>query len=383
LALGVVGVVLSALVTTFAASLPSASAATAQRGTTSLTAPIVQPGRGVASANRARLSGTVRFRPVRRGRHVLVQRRAGSGAWDTVARERENGAGKVWFTAAAHDSAGTPYTYRGVALRGGGLPRFAANQQSADVWSLKFTDQFNESSFAADGKWTDRPSQSSSRKCAKAGDRRARSISNGTLNLKVKLNPNRRGDVCRTAYGRFRYYLNGEVATSVPNAFTRGTFAARIKFEKHRGQHGGFWMQPVHGQCLAGHPAKSGAEIDVAEFFGKGYRDGGLGSFVYNYGIHCGQTKIGAVSRKATAMLPRHDSWWTRYHVLSLAWTKHSYIFRVDGRQHYRTSRGVSGIDEYLILSLLSSDWELAQAKKLGIKPGGTMHVDWARVWQK
>jgi len=156
-----------------------------------------------------------------------------------------------------------------------------------------------------------------------------------------------------------------------------------MKFPRTRGQHGAFWMQPLNRRYLEGRPGQSGAEVDIAEFFGQGYPQGGFASFLYNYGIDGGSKKIGGMSPRATRMLPRGDAWWKSYHVFSLEWTERAYIFRVDGREHWRTRRGVSRVDEYLILSLLSSDWELRQAKKLGTQPKGTMHVDWTRVWQK
>lgn len=364
------------------APVPAAAAAP-QRGVTSLTAPVIQPGGRPVRSTKARLSGTVKFSPARRGRPVMIQRRVDDGPWRRIARKRQNGSGAVRFTSAAQTANGSPYTFRGVAVRWRGRPRIAATGQRSDVWERRFVDEFSRRSLGA--RWADRGSRAESRTCAKVGDRRASQVRNGTLRLQVKLDPAKRGRTCRVkGVGRFRYYLNGQVSTQhVPTAFTRGTFAARIKFARQRGQHGGFWLQPVRPRSLAGRPARSGAEIDIVEFFGQGYPGGGLASFLYNYGIKAGKKKIGGVSPRATRMLPRGDAWWKRYHVFSLEWTRNAYIFRVDGREHYRTRRGVSGVDEYLILSMLTSDWELAQAKRRGIRPRGTMRVDWARVWQK
>jgi beta-glucanase (GH16 family) len=254
------------------------------------------------------------------------------------------------------------------------------------VWAEASTSEFGGRKLGRH--WADRRTTSTSRKCSKVGDRRASQVRRGTLRLRVMVNPDRRGDSCRIRQGpdkgSYRHYLNGQVSTQhVPHAFTFGTFAARVKFPRTRGKHGAFWLQTMNRRYLKGRPGKSGAEIDIAEFFGQGYPEGGFASFLYNYGIKAGTKKIGGLAPSATRMLPRGDAWWKSYHVVSLEWTKRAYIFRVDGRQHWRTRRGVSRIDEYLILSLLSSDWELRQAKKLGINPEGTMHVDWARVWQK
>ncbi len=52
------------------------------------------------------------------------------------------------------------------------------------------------------------------------------------------------------------------------------------------------------------------------------------------------------------------------------------YIFRIDGKETGRITKGVSGVAEYPILSLLSSDYEL---KKMGDEKNlpQTMSVDW------
>jgi beta-glucanase (GH16 family) len=188
---------------------------------------------------------------------------------------------------------------------------------------------------------------------------------------------------------KFKYYLNGQLSTQSarrPFAQTYGMFAARMKFPEKRGKHGSFWMQPMKRQYLEGNPKDSGAEIDIVEFFGRGYADGGLASFLYNYGVlgRDGKPKkIGGMAPSATRSLPSNDAWWKNYHVFSLEWNRKRYIFRVDGREHFRTSAGVSGVDEYLILSILSSDWELRDAQKLGVRPLGTMKVDWVRGWTR
>ncbi|MGI8901902.1 MAG: hypothetical protein ACR2HA_13445, partial [Nocardioides sp.] len=75
------------------------------------------------------------------------------------------------------------------------------------------------------------------------------------------------------------------------------------------------------------------------------------------------------------------DDWWKSYHVFSVEWTPRSYIFRVDGREHWRTRAGVSGVDEFLILSLLTSDYEIPRLDRSRLP--SKMNVDWVRVWQK
>jgi hypothetical protein len=370
------------------ASVPSASAAVRQSGKTVVLPQIVQPGGKPATAAAARVAGQIKFRPARKGRTVVIQKRLGTGAWRKHTVTRQNKAGVVRFNGPASKRK-KPYSYRGVAVKYGDLGRFAPRPQSTKVWEQKFLDQFGGTALGS--QWQDRVTTADSRQCSEVGDPAMSKVAKGTLRLSVKPNPDKPGPCTFTdkdgvEHTVSRHYLNGQVSTQhMPDtgAFTRGVFAARIKFQQKRGQHGSFWLQPVSPQYLEGQPKASGAEIDIVEFFGQGYPKGGLASFLYNYGIDAGETKIGDLAPKATKMLPGTDNWWKSYHVFSLEWTKNAYVFRVDGREHFRTKRGVSGIDEYMILSLLSSDWELLQAKKQGIKPGGTTHVDWVRVWEK
>ena len=84
---------------------------------------------------------------------------------------------------------------------------------------------------------------------------------------------------------------------------------------------------------------------------------------------------------EAKARLSHGDDFWKSFHVFSVQWTRDTYTFSIDGRPHWRTRAGVSGIDEHLILSLLTSDYELPRLDNDRLP--SRMHVDWVRVWQK
>ena len=73
--------------------------------------------------------------------------------------------------------------------------------------------------------------------------------------------------------------------------------------------------------------------------------------------------------------------WAEKYHVFSVEWTPQEYVFRIDGKESLRTSVGVSRVDAYLILSLLSPNWGLRNAGGPANLPQ-SMQVDWVRVWQ-
>ena len=66
--------------------------------------------------------------------------------------------------------------------------------------------------------------------------------------------------------------------------------------------------------------------------------------------------------------------------MFSVEWTPQEYIFRIGGHEVWRTSAGVSDVPEFLILSMLSSDFELPE---VGSDPTPrTAEVDWVAFWQ-
>ena len=67
--------------------------------------------------------------------------------------------------------------------------------------------------------------------------------------------------------------------------------------------------------------------------------------------------------------------------MFSVEWTPKAYIFRIDGQETWRTTAGISGIAQYPILSLLSSDYELPNLGGEKRLPQH-MYVDWVQLWQ-
>ena len=299
-----------------------------------------------------------------------------------MARASEGAAGRAVFSdVPGSGQAASPY--RATALLPDGVPGPASNPVSAAGWRTIFADDFSGSVLDT-SKWDYRQAgiynPAGSRQCSKSEPSMV-SVGGGAVRLQMRADPARVGDKCVTPdYGTFGYYLNAQISTEQSFSFKYGVAAARIKFEKGRGQHGAFWMAHGAAQQAPGNPKVSGAEIDVTEFFGKGYPHGGLASQVYYLDKSNQNKKLGKLLPHATKQLPADDAWWRRYHVFSVQWTPKHYVFRVDGNVMDRISRGVSGVNEYLILSLLSSDWELSKLNRSTLP--STMDVDWVRVWQ-
>lgn len=354
-----------------------------RRGVLRILPRVAQPGNTPAKADAAGVLVTARFTPAQKGGVVLLEQRQGS-RWQVVSSASQDGSGTADFTDVAPPR-GQAAVYRATALRPNGDRGVTTNAMSSNRWTLAFGDQFDGSTLDT-SKWDYRAvgvyNPEGSRICSKS-DPRAVAVSGGTMELKAMLDPERIGQPCQTPKnGTLDYYLNGHVSTEGKFDFTHGVAAARLKFPRSRGQHGSFWMQKAAGAAsIPGDPAKSGAEIDVVEYFGDSYPGGGLASFLYYLNRANESEKVGGVWPKVTRQLPPGDAWWRSYHVFSVEWTPKKYIFRVDGREMFHSKKGVSGVKQFLVLSLLTSDWELPKIEKKSLP--STMNVDWVRVWQR
>lgn len=278
---------------------------------------------------------------------------------------------------------------------GGGAQKSPADSGAvpasvAKGYALVWADEFKGTELGPE--WVFRNIQAPSRACSPPSED-ATKVEGGSVHLSADRDSSKSPNVTDACpHGQF---TNAQIGTETTKSFTYGIFAARIKFEEPRGAHGSFWMQPVIPRPAEAQAAietakgdtvgkYSGTEIDIIEYFGRGYSKGGLASFVY-YPVRDGngtvtKVKSGGLLPEAAALfksgLPSDD-----YHVYSVEWTPEAYVFRIDGTETYRLAKGVSGVPQYVILSLLSSDWELPAMKKAQLPM--TMSVDWVRVWQQ
>ena len=240
-----------------------------------------------------------------------------------------------------------------------------------DAPEASFTDDFDEDSLAgAEPTWVTRDQgyfglRQCSRSTAEAAE-----VMDGRLRLSVRNDPDK--GKCEVKGKRYDYRINGHVGTMGSYTFTHGFAAARIKFQEDRGQHGAFWFQTMNPGSVG---PEGGAEIDVAEYFGDGHPQGGLTSFVYS------QTKRGepVMDGGWVENIDEYGADWAQeFHVFSVEWTPTEYVFRIDGQVTHRLEGPTSHEPEFVILSLLSSDYELKHSEKLPQH----MDVDWVRVWE-
>lgn len=336
--------------------------------------PIVQPGTSPASpTNNGSLVAT--FEPANPGQKVLLEKRVGR-RWKVVASNTED----AWGSAAFSPRTGT---YRARTTSDGRA--WKTGNVTTTSWRPDFEDTFSGTTLDS-SVWNDQKREHESvyapRTCARV-DPAARRVEDGVLHLGVALDPALAAKPCDytspRSSGTSPYLLNSQVATEYTRFFKHGIVAARIKPQRAKGMHSGFWMLPNGTKYTDGTPA-AGTEIDVMEFFGENGRGNeSVGSHIHYYEAGWEKVSLGDNFPTTRRVLSNGSDWWDEFHVFSVEWTPREYIFRVDGREYYRESAAVSQAAQYLVLSNLTSDYELNQLTSDEL--GDTAQVDWVRVF--
>ncbi|MDZ5663210.1 glycoside hydrolase family 16 protein [Nocardioides sp. S-58] len=339
---------------------------------------IVQQGRGAASASSAKAAVTATIKPVKVGRKVVLEQLNGS-SWTKVATAKQEKSGRAHF-AALVSKGGLPLTYRATAQKAGGLKAVTSTSQDTSQWvTPTFTDEFSGGSLSSVWSMRGQDYEKQSKRACSKGSPKAVKVGGGALRLSVIKDRSAKGKCTaksRKVTKKISYRLNGHVGTANAFSFRYGVAAARIKMHKLQGQHASFWLQP-NGE---NQPGSDGHEIDVIEYFGDKHPQGGLTSFIHWYkGKRL--IKTGSWIKDSKSFLKnKGDGWSKNYHVFSVQWTPKAIIFRIDGKETWRTSARVSKAQQYLILSLLASDYEALEMNDKKLPQH--MYVDWVRVWE-
>jgi beta-glucanase (GH16 family) len=385
--------IVSVLAATAGGAAPAQmSSSAAQRKATvgiSILPGIIGPGNGVQGPGSAKWAVIGKYDASKEGKKVILQRLSGT-SWVTADKGKIDKKGRVVF-AVPPGVSGSSVSYR---VDG---PGPASTPASTDRWGTDqdFTDGFGGSKLDLT-QWQHRAqayAPKSKRECSK-GDPKAVKVGGGTAQLSVKVDKER-NSLCKPKkpdnpnkiFGKFKYRLNANIGTQQTHSITYGVVAARIKFQPLQGQHASLWMQPTYSSAATS-AAVQGTEIDIIEWFGKDTPNGGLTSFIY--APSTGGKKIalggegGWIKKPEQYLTNDKDDWYKRYHVFSVEWNPSGYIFRIDGQETGRINKGISAVLEYPILSVLSSDYELAKLPDRDEKKNlpQTMYVDWIRTWQ-
>jgi beta-glucanase (GH16 family) len=345
------------------------------RATLVVLPPIVQPGRLPVDPARG-VALVASFTPARPGREVVFERAVRGGGWRVVGREPQDEGGSAALLARGG-------TYRASTVAGG--LTWSSRRVRARRWRPAFEDTFSGDRLDS-VVWNDQEREHQAtyapRTCTLVHPS-TRTVGDGVLHLGLRPDASRTGQVCdyawNTTAGQSPYLLTSQVATEHTHHFQHGIVAARIKPQRADGMHSALWMLPRETRFVAGDPGQ-GAEIDVMEFWGeKGRRAETIGSFITWYGPGWSTERVGAKFPDARRALGEGREWWQEFHVFSVEWTPEHYVFRVDGREYYRESQAVSQVPQYLVLSMLASDYELDDLDASDLDD--TAQVDWVQVY--
>jgi beta-glucanase (GH16 family) len=349
-------------------------AATRTTGVLTLRPALSQPGRRPATSS-AKTQALAVFSRTRAGRTIALQRGVGSG-WRTVGRATQHRSRSTVFTLPAPTG-----RYRAVVLSRTGSVSATTNTVRGRTFTTLFKDEFSGTRIDF-SKWSDQKTLAPAymRMCSRLSAN-ARTVSDGVLHMGVAPDTTRAGELCHWSLngrsGSHPYMWNTQLYTGEKFDFTYGYAAARMKMHLDKGMHASFWLQPAQWYT-PGQPAK-GTEIDVVEFFGRTSRDSTIGAFVHWYDTGNVHRKLGGLFPGANKLKARAETWSSSYHVFSVEWTKGDYVFRVDGREFFRETQVVSQAPEYLLLSMLTSDYELEKLTPATMRQRA--RVDWVRVW--
>jgi len=165
--------------------------------------------------------------------------------------------------------------------------------------------------------------------------------------------------------------FTGAVGTENKFMTTYGYFECRAKLQQSSGQWGAFWLQSPK-LSEGDNPAVHGAEIDIMECFRK------LGNDIVSHNVHWGPYGKGQHTTHGMQSYLKGLS--EGFHTFAVEWTPDKYIFYVDGYKFYEVQEGISGINEYIILSMELPN-EVSDMKKS--KLPDSFVIDYVRVYKK
>ena len=141
--------------------------------------------------------------------------------------------------------------------------------------------------------------------------------------------------------------LIGAVGTQGRLMTKYGYFECRAQLQRSPGVWGAFWIQSPD-ISKGEDPSIFGAEIDIMEFFKK------LGTDIVSHNVHWA---YGPHQQSTHGMQSYRKGVSKGFHTFGVEWFPDRYIFYVDGYRYYEVTKGISNIEEYLILSMeLPSD---------------------------
>ncbi|MDP4185773.1 MAG: glycoside hydrolase family 16 protein [Bacteroidota bacterium] len=149
-----------------------------------------------------------------------------------------------------------------------------------------------------------------------------------------------------------------------------GYYECRAQLQNSIGVWAAFWLQsPKISQ--GEDPAKFGSEMDIFEFFKE------IGTDTITHAVHWA---YGPHMRSIGPMKSYLKGLSKGFHTYGFEWTPEKYVFYIDGYKFHEETRGISNIEQYIILSMELPD--SMQSLKYTKFPDVFL-VDYVKVYSK
>ncbi len=166
------------------------------------------------------------------------------------------------------------------------------------------------------------------------------------VNVKETVQLDGKGRLVLTTRKKGSQYQTAMIGTQGKFECRFGYFECRVKLQTQRGHWSAFWLQsPTISKT--GDVKKYGTEIDIFEYLVKNKTQILHNLHWDGYGKkhkHIGTKK----------QIPKLNE---GFHTIGLLWTPEQYVFYVDGKETWRTTKAVSHRTQYIILSLEVGKW--------------------------
>ena len=176
-------------------------------------------------------------------------------------------------------------------------------------------------------------------------------------------------------------YFVGMIGTGETFNTTYGYFECRAKFGKKM-PWDSFWMQAPGAYTYP--PSINGAEIDIFEYYGDTVTVGINTYIEIPHNTFWGSADGDGLDHNGYHSMVKAGP---EYHTVAVEWTPDAYKFYVDDVLKFTSEIGISGADEYIILSEEPRSWAsvLDEMQKRGLEFPvlDTFTVDYVRVYKK
>ena len=170
-------------------------------------------------------------------------------------------------------------------------------------------------------------------------------------------------------------YETGMIDTKNRREFVYGYFECRVQMQKSMGHWSAFWLMPHSMKTLdPADPGQGGVEMDIFEYLCN-FKDELKHNFHWNGYAKGKHQSYGAKDLKVEGL-------GEGFHVIGMEWTPKEYIMYCDGKETYRSSKAISHVPSYVILSCEIGPWA-GKIQNHEKNLPDSLVVDYVRVYQK